>query len=165
MENKKDLFFSGLIIIVFLFAGFFLIKHFSKSFVNHRPENIKYVEIGGQKIKVDLALTEAEQTQGLSGRHSLLPNTGMLFIFNKPGYYPFWMPNMNFSIDMIWLAPSEGGDNLTAKVDYIAKDATPESYPVTFGPKDNNAKYVLEVADGFSDKNNLKVGDSVIFTY
>jgi hypothetical protein len=116
------------------------------------------VAIAGQKVKVDLALTETEQIQGLSGRQSLSPNTGMLFVFNKPGNYPFWMPNMNFSIDIIWITPD-------MKVDYIKKDATPESYPVTFSPKDNNATYVLEVPSGFSEQNHLQVGDSVGFTY
>jgi uncharacterized membrane protein (UPF0127 family) len=50
---------------------------------------------------------------------------------------------------------------------YIKKDAAPESYPESFGPGQNgsDAKYVLEIASGFSDKNNLKIGDSVRFTY
>jgi len=129
------------------------------------PANIKYVEIGGQKIKVDLALTEAEQTQGLSGRQSLSPDTGMLFVFNKPGYYPFWMPDMNFPIDMIWLAPSKGGDASKVKVDYVEKNATPESYPAIFGPKDDNAVYVLEIQSGFANNTHLQIGDSVQLLY
>ena len=76
------------------------------------------------------------------------------------------MKDMNFPIDMIWLAPSVGGDD-DAKVVYIAKDATPASYPSTFGPgaNDQDALYVIEVPSGFADANNLKVGDSVLFTY
>jgi len=59
---------------------------------------------------------------------------------------------MNFPIDMIWI-----GEDM--KVIYIKKNAEPESYPETFGP-DANAKYVLEILAGFSDQNNLQVGDS-----
>jgi hypothetical protein len=162
--NKKNLL-ALLVVIIFLIVGFVLVKYLPKSSPAQIPSNIKYLEIGGQKVKVDLALTSAEQTEGLSGRESLSPNTGMLFVFNKPGYYPFWMPNMNFSIDMIWLAPSGGGDVSKAKIDYIEKDATPESYPAIFGPKDNNSVYVLEVPNGFSDKNNLQIGESVDFIY
>jgi uncharacterized membrane protein (UPF0127 family) len=53
------------------------------------------------------------------------------------------------------------------KVDYIKKNALPQLYPETYGPgvNDMDAKYVLEVVSGFSDKNNIKVGDSVKFTY
>ena len=61
---------------------------------------------------------------------------------------------------MIWI-----GTNM--KVVYIEKDATPESYPETFGPglDDGNADYVMEVVSGFADKNNLKVGDAIKFIY
>jgi uncharacterized membrane protein (UPF0127 family) len=122
--------------------------------------NIKYVELGGQKIKVDLALTNAEQEQGLSGRINLLPNTGMLFVFNVPSKPLFWMKDMNFPIDMIWLTPD-------MKVDYIEKNATPELYPTTYGPgvNDGAAEYVLETMAGFADSTHLQIGDSVQFTY
>ena len=123
---------------------------------------IRYVRIAGVNIRVDLALTSTEQERGLSGRNILNNNEGMLFIFKYPGHYPFWMKDMNFPIDMIWL-----GEDL--KVIYIKKDARPESYPATYGPEDVptqvgiptevGTKYVLEVVSGFSDKNNLQVGD------
>jgi hypothetical protein len=158
--NKKKLL-SFIVVIVFLLAGFFMVSYVPKSF---KLENVKYVKIAGQNIKVDLALTSAEQEQGLSGRFSLDNNSGMLFIFEYPGSYPFWMKDMNFPIDIIWLAPSEGGDASEAKVIYIKKDARPEDYPATYGP-DIDAKYILEITSGFSDKNNLKVGDIVGFTY
>ena len=89
-----------------------------------------------------------------------MPDTGMLFVFSTPSKQLFWMPNMNFSIDMVWVTPD-------MKVDYIKKDATPESYPATFGPSvnDGDAEYVLETTSGFSDSTNLKIGDSVQFLY
>jgi len=173
---KKN-FTSLAILLAFLAVGFFLISHASKNTapISHAPADIKYVEIGGQSVKVDLALTPEAQAQGLSGRASLGENEGMLFVFGTPGNYLFWMKDMNFPIDMVWLAPSAGGDEENAKIIYIEKNATPESYPATYGPastssslggpgeNDQNAKYVLEVPAGFADKNNLKVGDSVHF--
>jgi uncharacterized membrane protein (UPF0127 family) len=73
------------------------------------------------------------------------------------------MKDMNFPIDMIWFTPD-------MKVDYIEKNATPESYlkpyPTnTFGPDDNNSLYVLETTSGFSDNTHLQIGDSVSFIY
>ena len=70
------------------------------------------------------------------------------------------MKDMNFSIDMIWIS-----ENM--KVVYIKKNARPESYPESYGPEGNDkpAKYILEINSGFSEKNNLKIGDSVLFTY
>lgn len=143
------------IMISFALVIIFVIFLFN---IPHKTINgIKYIKIAGQDIKVELALTREEQEQGLSGRQSLGQNTGMLFVFDKPGRYDFWMPDMNFPIDIIWL-------DKNMKVIYIKKDARPELYPETYGP-DQDAKYVLEVASGFSDKNNLKIGDSAVFTY
>ena len=119
-----------------------------------RSENIKYIKIAGQVIKVELALTSGEQAQGLSGRQGLNYNEGMLFVFSQSGNYPFWMKEMNFPIDIIWL-----GEDL--QVVYIKKDARPESYPETYGP-DEEAEYVLEVVSGFADKNNLQMGDTAL---
>jgi uncharacterized protein len=156
MKNKNFVI-SFFIIIIFFLVGFLLINQPTKIL---KTEDIKSINIAGQNIKVDLALTEAEQAQGLSGRPSLAEDEGMLFVFANPGKYLFWMKDMNFPIDMIWLSSD-------LKVVYIEKNATPESYPETFGPgpNDGEAKYVLEVVSGFSDKNNLKVGDGMEFTY
>jgi uncharacterized membrane protein (UPF0127 family) len=151
---KKNLFGSFFVLVIFFLAGFFLISQPSK---NLTSENIKSVKIAGQDIKVDLALTGERQMQGLSGLSDLAEDHGLLFVFEKPGKYYFWMKGMNFPIDIIWIT-----ENM--KVVYIKKNAPPDSYPETFGP-DANTKYVLEIRSGFSDKNNLKVGDSVLFTF
>ncbi len=118
-------------------------------------DDIKYVKIAGQIVKVDLALTKKDQEKGLSGRENIKENEGMLFIFSKPQRNYFWMKDMNFPIDMIWI-----NDDL--KVIYIKKGAQPSSYPNSFGPGVDN-RYVLEVFDGFSEKNNLEVGNRVEF--
>jgi len=145
-----------LIVIIFLALISFLLLR-DGTYQKIKLNNIQYVELSGIKLKVELALTEAERGQGLSGRSGLNENEGMLFIFDKPGRYSFWMKNMNFAIDMIWI----GEDS---KIIYIKKDAKPENYLETYGP-DQDAKYVLEVVSGFSEKNNLREGDKVLFTY
>ena len=145
---------SFIIVIIFFIIGFFLINQPVK---NLAPENIKYVKIAGQNIKIELALTEETQAQGLSGRLLLKEDEGMLFVFERPGNYSFWMKDMNFPIDIIWLDEYK-------KVIYIKKDARPELFPESYGPE-TNSKYVLEVVSGFSEKNNLQVGDRVEFEY
>ena len=147
MKPKNN--FSFLIIIVFVVAGFLLLSH--------TTSEIKTVKIGGQIIKVELVQTLEAQAQGLSGRTGLAQDTGMLFVFSGPGEYDFWMKDMKFPLDMIWI-----GDDL--HVIYIQKNATPRSYPATFGPA-QDAKYVLEVNAGFADVHNVKTGDSVQFGY
>lgn len=153
METINKNFFSWILIFFIVFLGFLLIKNNSPK--NSEIDKIQYLKIAEKILKVDLALTQQEQEQGLSGRNKLNEDEGMLFVFNHMGQYPFWMKDMNFAIDIIWL-----GEDLN--VVYIKKNALPESYPETFSPS-QNAKYVLEVLAGFSEKNNLKVGDKVEF--
>lgn len=138
----------------FLFVFFLACYHFWTA-VN--IDNIKYIKIAGQNIKVDLALTPEAQALGLSARQGLAENEGMLFVFDKSGQYAFWMKDMNFPLDIIWIDED-------MKVVYIQKNALPESYPESFLPE-KNAKYVLEVYANFADKNNLKEGDTVLFSY
>lgn len=158
MKNNSINFF---IVVIFLMAGIFLISHPSENF---RPENIKYVKIAGQSIRVDLALTDAAKEQGLSGRNNLKENEGMLFVFDHLDKYPFWMKDMKFPIDIIWLAPSKSGDREDMEIIYIKKNAQPNSYPETYG-SEKDAQYVLEIVSGFSEKNNLKEGDKIEFMY
>ena len=139
---------------IFLVLFFGLIFIYGKP---HSPSDIKYVKIAGQSVKVDLATTAPEQEQGLSGRTELGPNEGMLFVFDAPGKYSFWMKDMLFPIDMIWLAPD-------SRVVYVKKDARPESYPESFTPNEE-AKYVLEVSSGFWERYNLQIGDRAEFKY
>jgi len=114
---------------------------------------IPSVKLGGVTVKVELADTASKRTQGLSGMITLGEKEGLLFVFDYVGKHTFWMKDMLFAIDIIWIDES-------GKIIYIKKDARPESYPETFSP-DQNAKYVLEVVSGFSDKHNLKIGDTV----
>src|SRR3989344_341508 len=140
---NKDKTSSFVIVIVFLaLATFFLA--YNGTYKKIQEEDIKYVALNETKIKVDLATTEAEQVKGLSGRESLNEKEGMLFIFDRPGKHYFWMKDMNFPIDMIWIDED-------LEIIYIKKDAKPDDFLQTFGP-DEDTKYVLEVVAGFSDK-------------
>jgi len=78
----------------------------------------------------------------------------MLFIFPKSDKQSFWMPDMRFAIDIIWL-------DEYMKVVHIKESATPESYPEKFTTS-VPAKYVLEVPAGFSKEKGIVVGDQAV---
>lgn len=138
-------------IVLFVAVAFFTINHdFTK------PKTFD-VEIAGVTLEVGVARTPAERTTGLSGVASLSEDEGMLFVFEKPDTYDFWMKGMLFPLDIIWLDQDK-------KVIHIEKNALPESYPKAFGP-DQNSAYVLEVVAGFSDKHKLKIGDQAEFDF
>ena len=139
-----------LIIVAIAFFGFSRVQPAALS-------DLREIQLDGQSIHVSIADTEASRQLGLGGRDGLAPNEGMLFIFPADGIFSFWMKDMKFAIDIIWL-----DENM--KVTYIKKNAEPSSYPETYYSGDE-AKYVLEVNAGFSDINNLKAGDGVEFVY
>ena len=113
------------------------------------------ISIGSTEIPVTIADTLAEQEQGLSGTESLESNAGKLFVFNTPGSYGFWMKDMNYAIDIIWI------DEYLKIVD-ISKDLTPQTYPTIFYPP-KDIKYVLEVNSGFSTRNNISINQLMKF--
>ena len=116
------------------------------------------IQIGDTVIPVELARTPAEQKQGLSYRTSLGKNKGMLFIFEKPGLYRFWMPNMNFPIDMIWINENKRIVSINENVPPL-KDI---SKPIYYQPE-KLSLYVLEVNASFAREHNIKIKDQLIF--
>lgn len=146
-----------ILVIVFLSVIIFLLFYDSNK-VNKKENQIasnyiNSININDTSLKVEIVKTPEAQAKGLSGRASLKENEGMLFVFDGLDIYYFWMKDMNFPIDIIWFDENR-------KIIYIEKNATPESYPQSFGP-DENAKYVLEIVAGFTEKYNIKVGDTI----
>jgi len=111
--------------------------------------------IAGQKIYADVADTPSLRSKGLSGKKVLDTNNGMIFVFDEPGLYSFWMKDMLFSIDIIWF-------NENREVIDVWENAHPFSYPKSYAPE-QMAKYVLEVSAGFSENFGIKNGDKLEF--
>ncbi|QQS22681.1 DUF192 domain-containing protein [bacterium] len=118
------------------------------------------VQIGNNKLLVQIADTDSLRQKGLSGTKRLTHNQGMLFDFtNTANRRPsFWMKDMNFSIDIIWIK-----DN---KIIGIEKSVpapeinTPDYELKTYSPP-GSITHVLEVNAGWSDQNGISVGDKI----
>lgn len=116
-----------------------------------------YVQINGNKIKVEIADTPDKQTLGLMFRNSLEQKTGMLFIFSEPQVLYFWMKNTLIPLDMIFI--DENG-----KIIRIERNAQPcETEPCKTYSSVEPARYVLEINGVESDKLGVKEGDKVGF--
>jgi uncharacterized membrane protein (UPF0127 family) len=113
-----------------------------------------YVIIAGVRLLVEVADTPAERGRGLSGREMLPENSGMLFVFDTPRRYGFWMYGMKFPLDIIWI-------DERLRVVYFVENAQPcVNICETYEPP-ADALYVLEVNAGFVKKYGLKVWDVV----
>ncbi len=152
MKNKL---FYSLIILIFLSSLGLIISQRINDNSNGKTSSIKNniskLEIGNKTISVEIAQTEAERTKGLSGRKNLSPDSGMLFIFDKPDFYQFWMKDMNFPLDIVWL------DKNYQVVD-LTENLLPSSYPATVTSL-KLAQFVLEMASGSIEGLQIKVGD------
>ncbi|MDP3792529.1 MAG: DUF192 domain-containing protein [bacterium] len=115
----------------------------------------KTININDRQLTVEIADEPHEQSRGLSGRDSLDENQGMLFVFKSLLTPSFWMKEMNFPIDIIWLDADK-------KIIGIEKNVSPDTFPQTFSPP-SPVLYVLEVNSGWSDRNNVKVGGVISF--
>ena len=113
------------------------------------------IGVPGGTIHAAIAATEAERERGLSGRQSLPKDSGMLFVFQSAGVYGFWMKDMNFPIDMVWI----GADK---KVSGVAPGVSTSSYPQIFYPQ-APVLYVLELASGDAAKMQIAPGVKLVF--
>ncbi len=113
------------------------------------------VSINGQKIDVIVADTPKERARGLSGREQLSDREGMLFEFSRPDEYCFWMKDMKFPIDIIWLGSNK-------QVVDIKSNVSPDTYPQTFCPNEP-AQYVIEVGAGRANEWQISNGVSADF--
>ena len=114
------------------------------------------LKINNKVISLIVASSTDSKERGLSGMDSLPNDSAMLFIFDFPDIYGFWMKDMKFAIDIIWLDADK-------KIVYLEKNATPESYPNAFMPT-ANSMYVIETNSGFVDQNGLVLGSVLDFS-
>lgn len=124
------------------------------------PQSPTFVslQINGNILKAEVADTDNKRNKGLGGREKLASDEGMLFIFEREGYYPFWMKGLKFPLDFIWIK----GDKVV--------DILPNVPPPASGQKDSDLPIyqskvpidkVLEVNSGTSDRLHIKLGDMI----
>jgi len=156
---SKVLIWFGVIVLLFGGIAAYELRYFSSGVFNQAAlptETLRPLTIGGTTIYVKIADTPALQEHGLSDTASLPPDQGMLFVFPRSGIYAFWMKDMHYSLDMIWM-----DDN--GKVIYIAPNVSPDTYPAQTFSSDKPAKYVLEVNAGFAAQHTVRIGDVAQF--
>lgn len=152
---KKAL--QGIVILILIGIGAYFFFPHGDPTLTSSPVPVStspVLRLPSKDISLIVVDTEATRELGLSNRASLGEDQAMLFVFDKPDMYEFWMKDMQFPIDIIWLDADK-------TIVFIESDVSPDSYPdSTFAP-DKNSLFVLETNAGFVKKNNLKVGDKL----
>jgi uncharacterized protein len=155
-RKKKMLFiFIALIVVVLAIAGAFWYFFFSGRANPSLPQET--LSMNGHTFNVEIASTTLEQMTGLSYRPSLGENDGMLFIFGRPSVQNFWMKDMHFPLDMIWIS----GNTVAG----FAENAEPQPgdplWQLKIYTSPDGVDKVLEVNAGTVAKDNIQVGDEV----
>ncbi|MBU1472644.1 DUF192 domain-containing protein [Patescibacteria group bacterium] len=144
----KNRFIVG-IILFFILVGTFLY------YLRH-PLTAK-VRIGNHVFPVELAVTQKEKEKGLGQRSSLAPGHGMLFVYDHKEVYPFWMKDMQFPLDFVWIAEKTVVD-ITKNVQ-APKPGQPPAVIHPSAPMDK----ILELNAGDIQRFGTKIGDTVTF--
>lgn len=114
------------------------------------------ITINNKTFNVDVAKTEEERIKGLSIYNKLPLDKGMVFDFGKKDYYSFWMKNMKFPIDIIYIK-----DNKIVEIfKNVPQPKSEQEILPVITPK-YPADTVLEINAGLSDKYNFNINDSV----
>lgn len=112
------------------------------------------VEIRANRFTVELAVTNAEKEKGLGDRTELAADHGMLFVYDHPEQYRFWMKGMRFPIDILWIENKKIVD-ISANVQVASGSSLP-----TYAPK-LPVSQILELNAGTVDRLGIQLGDTV----
>lgn len=162
-KNKRYLY-AGVLIFVLIFIS---LMYSQRSLIEDKSQNSMSAEkvqvsssssslslqVAGKSYKVLLSDTDDLRRKGLSGRASLENDEVMLFVFESEATNFFWMKDMLFNIDMVWLDKNKN-------VIFIEQNVAPSTYPNAFGPQ-TDSLYVLEFNAGVVKTGNIKIGDQV----
>ncbi len=155
MKHSVKFFVGSIVVLVFFATTLFAVSKMMVSSSDYLIGlEVRDILVGDQNIKVFVAGTPSEQARGLSGVPVLVENTGMMFIFSESRIPEFWMKDMQFALDMIWI------DETLTIVD-IHQNVTPDTYPKTFSPV-QPVSAVIEVTAGVIEKLGVGVGDVLI---
>jgi uncharacterized protein len=110
------------------------------------------VTIGMRVIDAEVADTPARKQRGLSGRESLAEGHGMLFPYAEAGRHGFWMPDMHFDIDILWIR--------AGRIVHIEPNVSKDDPERVYRPSEP-ADLVLELPAGAAARRGFRVGDAV----
>jgi uncharacterized membrane protein (UPF0127 family) len=113
---------------------------------------------GSLDISCEVADTPSERALGLQYRETLPLGSGMLFVYDEPADRAFIMPNMNFPLDIVFIA--KNGTVLNVEEAEVEGPGTPDADLVRYrssGP----ALWVVEVNQGLCRQHGIGPGTSV----
>ena len=108
---------------------------------------------GTHRYKVWIAADERSRARGLMDVRKLLPDEGMLFLFERSQYVTFWMKDTPLSLDVIFIRADGVVVNVAENTRPLTIDLIPSEAPV---------KAVLELLAGTSARIGIAPGSRIL---
>lgn len=110
------------------------------------------LRIKNKEIQVELADTPEKRALGLMFRQNLEENSGMLFVFEREGIYPFWMKNTRIPLSIAFI------DKNNVIIDIL--EMVPNQEVIRYSP---SIPFIaaLEMNRGWFLRNGINIGDTV----
>lgn len=116
--------------------------------------------IGEKRLEVEIADSTSTRATGLSYRKSLDEDRGMYFIFSSLSSHSFWMKDMNFPIDIIWIKD----DKVVGVSENASHQPGAQLWQLKSYSPPEPVNRVLEVNAGWFSKNSIRIGDRAELT-
>ena len=115
----------------------------------------------GQAFSVEIAADAGSRSTGLSYRDGLARNAGMLFLMSREGVQTFWMKEMRFPLDMVWIGADCRVTGVTHDVPFPEAGTSTSELPRYKSP--DGTLYVLEINAGLAHDLGITTGAKVAF--
>ena len=145
-----------------IFISFLFVPFFGSNFAFAEVQDYAHAIVTtytGKEISVEVADTVEKRSLGLGKRSGLENGWGMLFVFEKRKQHGFWMKDMQFPLDIIWLE--------NHRIVHILRNiqpAIPGEKPQTMSPP-VPANFVLEIDAGRASELKLQLGHHVYYQF
>ena len=144
---------SAVCALLFAAAAFFFISCTKKLPVQNLT--LKRADGSTVSVRAETARTDAERSRGFMKRKSIPDGTGMLFVFGKDERLSFWMKDTPHPLSIAYIDSS-------GRIRDIY-DMTPLSLAPVVSTV--SVRYALEVPQGWFDRVNIKIGDTLVLDF
>lgn len=114
------------------------------------------LELAGQPVEIEVAITQPERSQGLMYRESMPENHGMLFVFERPEYLSFWMKNTKIPLSIAFIREDGTISNIEKMKPHRGPFDPTEHYRAL-----QRCQYALEMNQGWFENHGVKEGEQI----
>ena len=115
--------------------------------------------INGRTFTLEVARDATSRGRGLGGRDAIADDSGMLFIFPQEGLHRFWMKDVGFALDLLYI----GRDGAVVDIQTMVPEPGVPDGDLTIYEPSAQALLALEINGGLALRLGIEPGTVVRF--